>query len=457
LIRSNHHGGNGKMKTFTMVVHSIASVRRFIDGIHNKASVRLFGEKPMKSYLNPIRPLLATVLASLVWGPAIAQSPNVPEVTPPLKIKEDTRPPVGYARPPLFVRAASTSAPRGILPARLLKFYGVPQGGGSGATIAIIDAYDNPAIASDIATFSNYFGLATPPTCGKDASGNLVLSNGCFAKIPASGSKLPKADQGWALEIALDVQWAHVVAPAANIVLIEAASNSFTDLMVAIDKAVQLKASVVSMSWGGREFQSESSYDSHFNVAGVTFFASSGDSGSGPDYPAVSPYVVSVGGTTANMAADGTYIGETAWSGSGGGFSLYEPLPAAQQPYLTGSKRGNPDVAYIADPNTGFAVYDSYGYRGQKGWFQLGGTSAGAPQWAALFAVADAQSATPLSGLGNVYNLANTSYSTVYHDITIGTNGTCGSTCTASTGYDLVTGLGSPVAQSLISALVTQP
>lgn len=412
----------------------------------------------MKASAHRISQLLLATFGSycLINVPALAQGSDQHEATPPLHVREDRRPPAGFVRPPLYIKTASTTSPTGITPSQLLKFYGIGANQGAGATIAIVDAYDNPNIAMDLTYFSNTFGLPVPPACSRDSSGNPILINGCFAKVYASGSK-PRSNSGWALEIALDVQWAHVVAPAANILLVEASSNSMSTLMAAVDKAVQLHASVVSMSWGGREFSSESSYDSHFNKTGVTFFASSGDSGSGPDYPAVSPYVVAVGGTTATMASDGTYISETAWSGSGGGLSLYEPRPSVQQPYVSSSNRGNPDVAYIADPNTGFPVYDSYGYYGQRGWFEVGGTSAGSPQWAALFAIANTQRATSLTGLDPVYNAANTYYSSAFHDITTGSNGTCGSLCNAGPGYDFVTGLGSPVAQNLISDLVSQP
>ncbi len=411
----------------------------------------------MKTFPQRVTRLHLAALGSgcLVNAPAIAQNADE-SATPPLHVKEDRRPPAGYVRPPLYIRTATTLAPKGITPSQLLKFYSIGANQGAGATIAIVDAYDNPNIAADLAHFSSTFGLPVPPTCSKTSSGNPILLNGCFAKVYASGSK-PKGNQGWGLEMELDVQWAHVVAPAANIVLVEAASNSMTNLMAAVDKAVQLGASVVSMSWGGREFSGEASYDSHFNKSGITFVASSGDSGTGPDYPAISPYVVAVGGTTANMGSDGTYIGETAWSGSGGGLSLYEPKPAAQNPYLGGSMRGSPDVAYIADPNTGFPVYDSYGYYGQTGWFEVGGTSAGAPQWAALFAIANSQRSTRLTGLNPVYTVANSFYTSAFHDVTVGTNGTCGSVCTAGPGYDLVTGLGSPVGQNVISDLDSQP
>lgn len=400
----------------------------------------------MKVWLRRTVQLILTGLASCLLSlqPALAQSANPPQVTPPLHVKEDNRPPEGFVRPPIFIKPEATTSPKGVSPVQIRNFYGIPASGGAGVTIAIVDAYNNPNIENDLNVFSTQFGL---PAC--------TTANGCFKKVPGSGTKLPRADQGWALEIALDVQWAHAIAPDAKILLVEAASNSLVDLTAAVDKAVSLGATVVSMSWGGREFSSETNYDSHFNKPGVAFFASSGDSGTGPEYPAVSPYVISVGGTTVNMGTDGTYKGETAWSGSGGGVSLYESKPSSQQcgsPDLCGSQRGNPDVAYNADPNTGFAVYDSYGYQGRKGWFQVGGTSAGSPQWAALFAIANAQRATPLTGLGPVYAIGSDSY----HDITVGTNGTCGPVCNAGPGYDLVTGLGSPT-PNLVNNLKITP
>jgi subtilase family serine protease len=196
------------------------------------------------------------------------------------------------------------------------------------------------------------------------------------------------------------------------------------------------------MSWGGSEFSGELSYDSHFtsaNGSAIGFFASSGDNGTGVGWPAVSSNIVGVGGTTLNLNADGTIASETAWSGSGGGISAYNTEPSYQTTYGVASngRRGVPDVSYDADPNTGFPVYDSYGYNGQYGWFQVGGTSAGAPQWAAINAVG-----------GNVANpklyIDATSFPADFRDIISGTNGSCGNVCTAKTGYDFVTGLGSP-------------
>ncbi len=228
------------------------------------------------------------------------------------------------------------------------------------------------------------------------------------------------------------------------------------------------------MSWGGSEFSSEPSDDSTFQVSGVSFFASSGDSGHGVIYPSASPYVIGVGGTTLSLSSAGS-ITETAWSGSGGGISAYESEPSFQTTYSATStgnllgtctgcadgKRGVPDVSFDANPNTGVSVYDSFGYHGQSGWFQLGGTSVGAPNWAAIMAIVNSGRTTPISstsfGTGTiVYSAATGSvYASDFRDITSGTNGNCGSVCTAGTGYDFVTGLGSPIANNLVPYLQT--
>lgn len=246
--------------------------------------------------------------------------------------------------------------------------------------------------------------------------------------------------------------------------LVEAASASFSDLLAAVDIAVKRGASVVSMSFGGNEFSSETGFDGHFNVPGVTFVASSGDSGTGAEYPAASRYVVSVGGTTLSSDTAGNYIGEAAWSGSGGGVSNVEAEPAGQTawPVPVAGKRGVPDVSYDANPSSGFAVYDSVTYQGQAGWFQVGGTSAGAPQWSALVAIANslrtAAGKKSLSGTyDTLYTVGKTAYGSDFHDVTTGSNGNCGSICNAAGGYDYVTGLGSPIAPALVQALVARP
>ncbi len=240
----------------------------------------------------------------------------------------------------------------------------------------------------------------------------------------------------------------------------EAASNSNTNLYGAVDKAVQLGATPVSMSWGGGESSSETSSDSHFNVGGVTFTASSGDSGNGVEYPAASPYVVGVGGTTLNVDSSGNYLSESAWSGSGGGISTVEAEPTFQvnAGISSNGKRGLPDVAYDANANTGFPVYDTVRYQGQSGWFQVGGTSAGAPQWAALIAIANSlrASASKQALSATDFPIYSAASGSNYHDITSGTNGSCGAVCTAVAGYDFVTGWGSPVAQNIVTFLAAR-
>lgn len=250
-----------------------------------------------------------------------------------------------------------------------------------------------------------------------------------------------QADSGWGLEIALDTQWAYAIAPSANILLVEAKSNSLTDLLAAVDYALNpsefpdSKVVAVSMSWGANEFLYETSYDSHFTSSNGAFFASSGDSGAGVIWPAASPKIVAVGGTTLRLNTDGSVASETGWKGSGGGVSSREAEPSYQSLYgISGAKnhRCVPDVSYDADPNTGFSVYDTdYG-----GWLVVGGTSAGAPQWAAI------QSLGLTASNSNFYTDAkSSSYSSDFRDITSGKNGRY----SAGTGYDFVTGLGSPI------------
>lgn len=314
---------------------------------------------------------------------------------------------------------------------------------GEGQVIALVDAFDDPNAEADLGVFSSNFNL---PAC--------TTANGCFQKIYASGTK-PTGDTGWGIEISLDVQWAHAIAPKAKIILVEAASNSFSDLFQAINVAIQKGATVVSMSWGGDEFVGENSYDSTFNVPDVTFTAASGDGGHNIWYPAVSPNVIGVGGTTLSVNAAGKYLSESAWSGSGGGISTVETEPSYQLnlpiPNNPNKFRGAPDVSYNANPNTGFAVYDSYGY---GGWLIIGGTSAGSPQWAALIAIAKSSASTQLTGINaTLYTLAKSNYSTDFHDITSGSNGSCGTICDAEVGYDYVTGIGTPQAGALIAAI----
>lgn len=344
------------------------------------------------------------------------------------------RPEGWEARPPLHFRPAFSSAPAGYAPVQLAHAYGFDKitGNGGGQTIAIVDAYGSGTIQNDLNIFCATYGL--PATT---------------VQILYPGGKPRRSNSGWALETSLDVEWAHAMAPGARILLVVAKTASFSDLLAAVDAAVNAGAKQVSMSWGGNEFSSETSYDYHFNVAGVTFTASSGDSGSGVEWPAASPYVVGVGGTTLSLDGSGNVLSETAWSGSGGGISAYETRPGFQNGWQSASGRGIPDVSYDADPNTGVSVYIG-NYNGSSGWITVGGTSAGAPQWAALFALANAARSASLSATDiTVYTLANANYAGDFRDITSGSNGGF----SALTRYDFVTGLGSPLAGSLVPAL----
>ena len=318
---------------------------------------------------------------------------------------------------------ASTS-PSGLSPATIKSVYSYTTSAtaGAGQTIAIVDAYDDPNAESDLAVFNSQYGL---PAC--------TTANGCFTKVNQNGGTVyPRKDAGWALEISLDVQWAHAIAPGAKILLVEATSNSFANLLAAEDYA-KTHAQYVSNSWGGSEFGGESSYDGHFLQAGVSFFVSAGDSGLPAEYPSASPNVLSVGGTTLHFSGS-TFTSETGWSGGGGGCSAYEAATSAQSSFGEygqagcGGKRATPDVSLDADPASGVSVYDSVRYQGQSGWFTVGGTSASSPMWAGRSAVA-----------GSVVDATAVYGSTItYRDITSGNNG---AQCVL--GYDLCTGRGS--------------
>ncbi len=371
--------------------------------------------------------------------------------------------------PPIHIKRFSGTSPSGYDPQIIWTAYGFknltcthttttdwtdPNLCGHGQIIAIVDAYDDPNIASDLQTFNTQFGLPSCPV------------GSCLVKLEPQGNT--NTNSGWALETSLDVEWAHAVAPGAKIVLVEAKNSFLNNLLSAVDTGVGQGAQQLSMSWGGSEFSSESSYDYHFNSGTTSFFASSGDSGSGVEYPAASPFVVSVGGTTLTVDSSGNYLNETAWSGSGGGVSVYEPKPTYQNNFNPYSGRAVPDVAYDADPSTGVAVYDSVPYNGQSGWFEVGGTSAGAPQWTAISAIANSGNAnlasasfgtsTALYGAASGSPTDPTSpYGRNYHDITTGNNGACGSLCNAGSGYDEVTGLGSAQSNNLIPYLTPTP
>ena len=388
----------------------------------------------------------------------------------------------------IFRPAAASSSVQGYTPAQIRTAYGFDQvrfgtngasADGRGQTIAIVDAFNDPNIAGDLNVFDSQFGISAPTSL------KVVNQTG--------GTHLPTTDSGWAGEIALDVEWAHAIAPGANLLLVEANSSQLSDLMAAVDYARNAAGvSVVSMSWGGSEFfswgggefSSQTGYDPFFTTPsghqGVTFVAAAGDSGAsgGVEWPASSPNVLSVGGTSLfTTDSSGTYSGEASWTGTSGGFSQVESEPSYQQSAQNTGVRTTPDVSYNGDPNTGFAVYDSVPDQGFSGWEVVGGTSAGAPQWAALVAIADqgraAAGNNTLDGatqtlplLYSLYSAPGTSgyssYTSDFNDVQTSGGGRFHwrfggfgfNDNPATAGYDTATGLGSPRAAAVVDALV---
>ncbi|XES78225.1 MAG: hypothetical protein ACBZ72_04960 [Candidatus Bathyarchaeia archaeon] len=331
------------------------------------------------------------------------------------------------ARPLHFVEPAA-DASSGYAPEEVRAAYHLPSDGGEGTTIAIIVAYDAPTIQSDLTVFCQRYNLPQP------TSENFEIH-----KMSAHTG----TDSGWASETALDVEWARAIAPQAKILLVEAPSPKLSDMLEAIDYARNRPDVVsISMSWGDEEFSRQALFNEHLtSTYGAVFFAASGDDGAGVLWPSSSSNVVAVGGTTLNLNAEGLFVSETAWSKSGGGLSAYEAIPGYQATFgLGGFKRQVPDVAYHADPTTGYSVYNG------GNWYRIGGTSAGAPQWAAIYALNQSASNT------NLYQQAKSvDNATYFRDVTSGSNGAY----TASAGYDLVTGLGTPLTTNFAASHAT--
>ncbi|MFJ4784165.1 peptidase S8 [Streptomyces sp. NPDC088794] len=337
-------------------------------------------------------------------------------------------------------KAADAATPSGYGPTDLQSAYGLTSAAasnGAGETIAIVDAYNDPNAEADLATYRSYYGLSACTT-----------ANGCFKKVSQTGSttSLPASDTGWAEEISLDLDMASAVCPNCNILQVEATSATMANLGTAVNRAVTLGAKYVSNSYGGSESSSDTSYDSsYFNHAGVAITVSAGDSGYGAEYPAASKYVTSVGGTALAKATSTTRgWSETVWKtssseGTGSGCSAYDTKPTWQTD--TGcTRRTISDVSAVADPATGVSVYDSYGIT--AGWYTFGGTSASSPIIAGVYALAGTPSTSSYPA-SFPYAKAGTS---ALNDVTSGNNGTCTTTylCTAQSGYDGPTGLGTP-------------
>jgi hypothetical protein len=334
------------------------------------------------------------------------------------------------------------ATPAGFGPSSLISAYKLPSTAGAGQTVAIVDAQDDPNAESDLATYRTQFGL---PAC--------TTANGCFKKVNQNGaaSPLPTADAGWAGEISLDVDMVSAICPNCHILLVEATSASIANLGASVNRAVTMGAKYVSNSYGGGESGDPTSDANFYHHAGVAVTASTGDGGFGISYPASSPFVTAVGGTSLTTSANARGWAETAWSGAGSGCSVDEAKPSFQTNVTTGcARRADADVSAVADPNTGVAVFQTFG---ATGWQVYGGTSVSSPIIASVYALAgtpgatDTPAAYPYSHTGNLF------------DVTSGSNGACATTvqCTAGPGWDGPTGFGTPNGTAAFAAGAATP
>jgi subtilase family serine protease len=315
----------------------------------------------------------------------------------------------------------ATAGPSGFGPADIQAAYGLAGANASGRTVAIVDAYNDPSAEADLAVYRSQFGL---PAC--------TTANGCFRKVDQNGgTSYPRNDAGWSTEISLDLDMVSAACPSCHILLVEAASASFTNLATAVNTAVRLGATAVSNSYGGTDSAAMSAYDH----AGVAITASTGDNGYGVEAPASFPHVVAVGGTS--LTKSGSSYSETAWSGAGSGCSTKNANPGWQAGTSCYGK-ANADVSAVADPYTGVSVYDSFRYQGRSGWQVYGGTSASSPIIASVYAIAN--------NFGSWAAQYTWQHASGLHDVTSGSNGTCTTSvwCHAGVGWDGPTGLGTP-------------
>jgi Ricin-type beta-trefoil lectin domain len=340
--------------------------------------------------------------------------------------------------------------PPGYGPADLKSAYKLPSGG-TGQTVAVVDAYDDPSAESDLAVYRTQFGL---PAC--------TTANGCFKKVNENGASSPlppeSGSTGWATEESLDIDMVSAACPLCHIDLVEGDAPSLNDLGTAVDSAVALGAKYVSNSYGAGDFSGESAEDTFYNHPGVAVTASAGDDGYGVSYPAASPDVVAVGGTSLTTGASPRGWAETVWGdgtagdeGTGSGCSANESKPSWQTDTGCAGRTDN-DVAAVADPNTGVAVYDTYD---EGGWLVVGGTSASSPFIASVYALAGPPSAGSYPA---DYLYAQHSSANIY-DVTSGSNGSCAPAylCTGEAGYDGPTGWGTPDGTAAFQAPVTIP
>lgn len=336
---------------------------------------------------------------------------------------------------PVSAKALKPDAtPSGYGPSDLRSAYNLASAAsadGSGATVALMEAADDPNLESDLGVYRAQYAL---PSC--------TTANSCFRKVNGSGQQgnYPPGDTGWGGEASLDVEMVSAICPNCHILVVES-----TDLEGAQNVAVSLGAHFISNSWGTNDGSGDSGADADFNHSGVVDVASSGDSGYGVSFPASSRYVVAAGGTSLSRnSSTSRGWSETTWSGAGAGCSSWESKPSWQTDSGC-SRRTVADVSAVADPGTGVAFYDSYG---QGGWGVVGGTSVSSPIIASVFALAGAPSSAAASVLY--------AHSGSLNDITSGSDGSCSPSylCTAGSGYDGPTGLGTPTGSARSTAPV---
>ena len=362
-------------------------------------------------------------------SPAVENCPKVPGHVSCLSVHEAV--PMATRHSGAVTRAVAALTAYG--PQDLASAYRVPSSN-STATVAIVDAFDAPTVEADLAAYRMQFGL---PACTSD--------NKCFQKVNQAGeaAPLPIADDGWAQETTLDVEMVSAICPTCHILLVEATDDllSTPNLEIAVSTAVAMHARYVSMSWGTDETAAQRGLDrTYLSAAGVTYVAASGDADYGTSWPAASSNVVSVGGTTLERSGSARGWTESVWgytdgTGTGSGCSTQEPKPAYQQQIPTAlcARRAINDVSVVGDPDTGVAVYQG------GSWWQYGGTSAGAPIIAAMYAIAGGATSTPPPSYPYAHRGS-------FNDITGNANGYCGNAlCTAGRGWDGPSGIGSPI------------
>jgi subtilase family serine protease len=341
-----------------------------------------------------------------------------------------TAAPVGYAACNARVvvdstgKPAVTGTPSGKSPADIQSAYKLSPTAGAATTVAIVDAYNDPTAAADLGVYRTQFGL---PAC--------TTASGCLRIVNQSGgSSLPRTNAGWATEISLDLDMVSASCPACKILLVEANSASFANLGAAVNYAATQGVAAISNSYGG----SDSGPNSAYNHPGIAITASSGDAGYGVESPASFSTVIAVGGTSLTKAANTRGWTETAWSGAGSGCSTLNPKPSFQTTVTQCSGKAIADVSAVADPQTGVSVYDSTNYQGRSGWQVYGGTSASSPIIASVYAMGGNLSGYPA---GHTWATSSGLF-----DVTSGSNGSCPTAvwCTAGTGWDGPTGLGTP-------------